>query len=353
MARPRPSSALLLGLALAAACAGGDLRLPSETEPEFTIVQGGNDQIGLSGEALPRPLIVRAIDGSEQGVAGLPVTWVVRSGGGTIAPAAPETDSDGFATARWTLGPVEGAQQIEARVPDAEPVLFTATATGGEDPAAPVLVEAVEGDDQRAAPGAEVPIPPAVRVLDADGDPVAGFGITFAVTDGGGSVEGAAAVTGPDGIARVDRWILGGVPGPNTLEARAEGLAGSPVVFTAEAVAPSSGIDRLVYLVAPPSEVGEDETFEVRVALVDADGDVVPRSGVEIYLALFRDGDEHPTNGLLEGDRAADTDEGIAVFELSVRAEGRFRLRALTDDLPELGPHGPEPFLFSDPFDVD
>ncbi len=346
--------ALLLALALAGACDGGDLRLPSENEAEVTIDQGGDNQIGTAGEALPQPLIVRAVDVAGQGVTGLPVTWLVRSGGGSIDPAAAETDSDGFATARWTLGPVDGAQQVQARVPGAEPVLFTATATGGEDPPPlPAFVEAVEGDGQQVAPGAEVPIDPAVRVLDSEGDPVQGFEITFVVTGGGGSVGGAAAVTGPDGIARVDRWTLGGTPGTNTLEARAAGLAGSPVVFTAEAVAAPSEIERLVYLVAPPSEVAEDETFEVRVALVDADGDVVPRSGVEIYLALFRDGDEIPTNGLLEGDRSADTDAGVAVFELSVRREGRYRLRALTDDLPELGPHGPEPHLFSEPFDVE
>ena len=354
MARQAARPVLLLALALAASCGGEDLRLPSETGADFTIVQGGNNQSGTSGAVLPRPLIVRAIDGSGQGVAGLPVTWAVRSGGGTIAPAAAETESDGFATARWTLGPVEGAQRVEARVLDAEPVLFTATATGGgDDPPLPALVEPVEGDGQRAAPGAEVPVAPAVRVLDGDGDPVEGFGVTFAVTAGGGSVAGADAVTGPDGVARVGRWTLGEAPGTNTLEARAAGLAGSPVVFSAEAVAASSGIDRLVYVVEPPSDVDEDETFEVRVALVDAEGGVVQRSGVEIYLALFRDGDEHPANGLLEGDRSAGTDDGVAVFELSVRREGRYRLRALTDDLPELGPHGPEPYLFSERFEVD
>ena len=215
------------------------------------------------------------------------------------------------------------------------------------------MVEPVEGDGQRAGPGAEVPVAPAVRVLDGDGDPVEGFGVTFAVTAGGGSVAGADAVTGarrrrPGGPLDPRRGA-----GHQHAQGRAAGLAGSPVVFSAEAVAASSGIDRLVYVVEPPSDVDEDETFEVRVALVDAEGGVVQRSGVEIYLALFRDGDEHPANGLLEGDRSAGTDDGVAVFELSVRREGRYRLRALTDDLPELGPHGPEPYLFSERFEVD
>jgi hypothetical protein len=37
---------------------------------------------------------------------------------------------------------------------------------------------------------------------------------------------------------------------------------------------------------------------------------------------------------------------------VSVDKKGRYRLRALTDDLPELGPHGPEPYLFSRVFEV-
>ena len=44
----------------------------------------------------------------------------------------------------------------------------------------------------------------------------------------------------------------------------------------------------------------------------------------------------------------------MAVFDdLGVTQRGRFRLRALTDDLPEHWPHGPQPALFSDQFDVD
>jgi hypothetical protein len=44
--------------------------------------------------------------------------------------------------------------------------------------------------------------------------------------------------------------------------------------------------------------------------------------------------------------------DGLATFELSITENGKYRLRALTDDLPELGPHGPEPWLYSYVFEV-
>jgi adhesin/invasin len=181
---------------------------------------------------------------------------------------------------------------------------------------------------------------------------VAGLTVTFVITGGGGSLTGASAATDAQGIARVGGWTLGGSPGTNTLEARAAGVAGSPVVFTATGTSTGSGVDRLVFL-DPPGDVNEEETFTVRVALVDEDGDVVPLDGIFIYIDVFREGRDTPTNTDAGGERFENTDDGVAVFSLRINREGRYRLRALTDDLPELGPHGPEPYLFSDVFEVD
>ena len=59
--------------------------------------------------------------------------------------------------------------------------------------------------------------------------------MTFKVTGGGGSLDGANPVTGSDGVAIVGGWTLGKKVGANTLEATLSGLdvSGSPVVFTA------------------------------------------------------------------------------------------------------------------------
>jgi hypothetical protein len=124
------------------------------------------------------------------------------------------------------------------------------------------------------------------------------------------------------------------------------------VAFTAEGTGTGTGVDRLVFLV-PPGDVSENETFHVEVALVDAAGDPVPLSGIPIYVALIREGHDTPSNGFLRGGRFQSTEDGVAAYDLAVLREGRYRLRALTDDLPDFGPGGPEPYLFSGVFEVD
>jgi hypothetical protein len=223
--------------------------------------------------------------------------------------------------------------------------------TGPTNPSA-ARVELVEGDYQVAAAGANVAVLPAVRVTDTNGQPVAGYAVTFVVTGGGGTLLNPSQTTGSDGLARVGAWTLGS-PGSNTLEARAGSLSGSPVVFHETALS-GAQVDHFVFLVQPEG-VRVKESQTVQVAMVDAAGDVVPLSGIEIYLGLFRrgsDGEYSAHNDLLVGDRFAKTKDGVAVFQLGVKKVGTYRFRALSDDLPEVGPHGPEPFLFSRPFNV-
>jgi hypothetical protein len=186
-----------------------------------------------------------------------------------------------------------------------------------------------------------------------DGAPAAGVAVTFAVLEGGGRVEDAAQTTNADGMARAGDWVLGAAPGTNRLEAIAEGLEDRPVVFAAEATA-GSGVDRLEFQVEPPTAVDARERFRVEVALVDESGTVVPLSGIVIYLGLFQGDNEVPSNSLLLGDRFRETESGVAVFDdIGITEPGRYRLRALTDDLPEYGQGGPQPPRFSDQFEVD
>jgi hypothetical protein len=123
-------------------------------------------------------------------------------------------------------------------------------------------------------------------------------------------------------------------------------------VATAPAPEPQGEVDRLVYRFPPPRQAKHNTPFAVKVALVDKNGDVVPLDGILIYLGLFPEGSETPRNQLLNGNRFQSTVDGLATFELSITEKGRYRLRALTDDLPELGPHGPEPWLYSYVFEV-
>jgi alpha-tubulin suppressor-like RCC1 family protein len=110
-----------------------------------------------------------------------------------------------------------------------------AIAPGGAGPATRLAVHA--GADQTAIVGTSVSVLPAVIATDSQGHPVPLVSVTFSVTGaGGGSLTGSQHTTGNDGVATVGNWILGTVPGGDTLQATVPGLAGSPVTFTATAV---------------------------------------------------------------------------------------------------------------------
>jgi hypothetical protein len=208
----------------------------------------------------------------------------------------------------------------------------------------------VDGDQQVAVAGARVPDPLIVRLLDPAGNPIPDRTVLWVVKAGGGSITPTTGMTDAQGYASAE-WTLGPSPGPDTVEAQVPDVGS--VTFSAVSVTSTPTVDHLVFSVEPSPAVGEHQTFHVEVSLVDADGAVVPLSGIFIYLGLFREGAEHPSNDDLGGERFENTTNGVAAFDLSVESKGRFSLRALTDDLPELGPHGPEPYLFSQVFEVE
>lgn len=93
--------------------------------------------------------------------------------------------------------------------------------TSPNDEAASLVV--VSGDQQQAAPGQPLPLAPTVRVLDGQNRPVSGATVTFAITAGGGTLEGASSLTDAAGEARLGKWTLG-TAGVQTLAARTGSL---------------------------------------------------------------------------------------------------------------------------------
>ena len=288
-------------------------------------------------------ITVTVRSGSGEPIEGAEVELEATGGGNTLTQPTGPTGPDGIATGALRsaiAGPKVVSATVNGRVAVRETVRITVT------PSPPSRIEPVEGDDQSAPAGSSVPIDPAVLVTDEAGRPVQGVQVTFVVTGGGGSVSGADRITGQDGIARVGDWTLGPASGTNTLEARAGSLQGSPVVFSAEATA-GGAVRRLEFRIQP-HDVDDGEPFTVAVALVDSDGNVVPLSGIVVYLGLFREGKNQPSNKELGGERFQPTENGVAVFDgLRVTKDGEYRLRALSDDFPAVGP------TFSDRFDVD
>jgi hypothetical protein len=330
-------------------CGGGDLVLPPDgSAPSATRSTITAEPSSIKAGSGTSTITVIVRDDAGAAIEGASVLLRASGGGNTLTPPSSTTGPDGVATATLQSGE-PGEKVISATVNDSLELSETASVT--VVPATASRIESIAGDQQRAPVGTQVPVPPAVRVVNDRGQPEAGVRVTFAVTGGGGGIAGADQTTDDDGVARVGGWTLGPSPGTNTLEARAGSLQGSPVIFTAEAISLVQQVHRLIFLV-PPQDARVKETISFQVALVDANDNVVPLSGVFIYLDLFPEGSNVPDNQLLRGEHFENTGAGIAEFGVRIEKKGSYRLRALTDDLPELGPHGPQPYLFSELFQV-
>lgn len=141
----------------------------------------------------------------------------------------------------------------------------------------PASAISLEGNNQSATAGTALLVAPAVKVLDAGGNPVPNVEVRFEIVTGGGTITGGFATTGVDGIARVQSWTLGPA-GVQSLRAIVDGLESQPVTFNATAVLPVP-----VAFVTGNNQAGfpgDTLTQEVLFRLVTAQG--VPRVGVTV-----------------------------------------------------------------------
>ena len=203
---------------------------PQPAVPARLEIFAGDAQTARVATALPSAPSVKVSTASGAAVRGVPVTFAVVAGGGSITGASAVSDAAGVAAVgSWTLGTAAGTNELSATAANLPPVTFRATATPGP----PASVQKHEGDAQTARVNAAVQTAPAVRVRDAHANVLPNVAVTFAVAGGGGSVTGANALTNTDGVGRVGSWTLG-TAGLNTLTATVAGLPAVTFSATAE-----------------------------------------------------------------------------------------------------------------------
>lgn len=302
-------------LGLAAACGGSNLVLPSEGVAAKIVVVSGDKQAGIVGVPLVNNIVVRVTDSKDRPVQSQQVTFTpADASSGQAVPPSATTNADGQASVQWVLGAVAGTQTMLAKAvgngaPANLSVIFTATASSS----VPAKLEKVAGDAQTATAGSAVATAPAVKVTDANGNPVAGVGVTFAVASGGGSVNPTTPVASDaNGIAAVTSWTLGAVAGPNTLTATAAGtgISGNPATFTATGAVGAAA--KLGLAVAPSTTAasGVALSTQPQVQVQDAAGNPVASANVAVTVSLS------PASGTLSGGATTvQTDaSGRAVF---------------------------------------
>lgn len=198
--------------------------------PAHSVTKAAGDaQTGALGAALGDSLAVRVADSFGNPVPGVIVAWATSAGNGAVSPAASQTNAQGMAKTRWTLGArLDVPHSVTATAGTLPPATFGVTATV---PSTATMVK-VAGDGASAPVGTEAPESLAVRVQLADGHVVAGVQVSWTVSGGGGSIAPDAPVTQADGIART-RLTLGNAAGPTVIVASVTGL--TPVQFTVTA----------------------------------------------------------------------------------------------------------------------
>lgn len=115
--------------------------------PELVVIDMGDNQFGVNGERLPRPLVIAVVDAGSNRLADVPVRFTVLGGGGSIdgQPSVEiRTDTDGRAWVTPTLGPDSGFDNhlIEASVAG---VASTAVFRASSAPAGPVSETKISG----------------------------------------------------------------------------------------------------------------------------------------------------------------------------------------------------------------
>ncbi len=257
-------------------CGGDDLVLPSEGEPASIRVVQGDGQSGRVGEMLAQPVVVEVSDLTGRPVAGASVVFELTGS----QPDTVTTDSDGESGARPVLGTSVGETSGAARVIVQEgqsPVetSFRVIAV----PASANGLSLVSGDGQSAPINTTLPLPLVVKISDGFGNPVAGVEVQWTAALGGGSVSAGSTITDDQGLTSVQR-TLGGAAGSQTSEARVDGLAGSPVVFTHTATAgPAAGV-RIVSGNEQSGPVGSQLPIDFVVEVLDGGGNPVPSAPI-------------------------------------------------------------------------
>src|SRR5512133_797077 len=108
----------------------------------------------------------------------------------------------------------------------------------------PAGMTAIAGNNQTGQPGQPVLVPPTVRVVTSDGQPVGNITVIFS-SPSGGTILDPTPRTDDNGVASAGKWVLGPVPGQQTLSASVPGVAS--VTFVATAVGtPGVSPDRIL-----------------------------------------------------------------------------------------------------------
>lgn len=216
------------------------------------VVEGAAGLSAIVSQPVLTVPVVRIRDTFGNPIANTTVTWTVLSGGGAIVgPSTTATDATGLSSILgWVLGPIAGANALQARTISGITAVITATSIG-----IPAGLESASPTSQAGVSSFLVEKTARVRVLDTQGQPVAGVPVVFTLTSsaGTGTIAGANATTNASGIASLGDWRIG-ASGTSTVRATVVGVPSQAVTFEATGTPRGFTID-LRFLTIPPANI--------------------------------------------------------------------------------------------------
>jgi hypothetical protein len=294
--------------------------------PAAIAADSGSGQTAPAGSALPERLVARITASDGSGVANVWVRFAVTLGGGTVSADSVLTDATGRGGVAWTLGNVVGTQTVTAttaRLAGAS-ASFTATST----PTGAGAIAIAAGDAQSALVGTAVATAPSVLVTDGQGNPIPNVGVTFAVTQGNGSLTGATPTTDGNGIATVGSWTLGPTVGLNALSATVTGL--TPVQFVALGTG-AGGATTMTVSTGNGQTALAGTAVPIAPAVLLTDTAGAPVAGATVFFTVTSGG------GTVTGDTATSGASGVAAAgSWTLGTPGLNELTASAAGLPDV-----------------
>lgn len=186
---------------------------------------GGNDQSGVAGQPLAQQLSFQVNQPAGKSLEGVPVSWQVTTGGGSLTASTTTSDAQGFVRNAWTLGPSTGQQRVIAQVPGGQQVSFVANAqpAGGSIG----VITVVSGNLQSLTTNTDSQ-PLVVQVKSPDGTPVEAAQLVWSGENA--TVSRSTTSTDAEGKANVIARVT--LPGTGKVTVRLRDSTQGAVAFT-------------------------------------------------------------------------------------------------------------------------
>lgn len=283
---------------------------PSSNRPNELLVFAGSGQTAQLGTELPAQLQAQLANKNgcpvTGNLAGINVDFSAPGSGasGIFAGSGSRkvtvgTDAQGVATApAFTANFTAGAYTVDAHSDYGSVEFFLSNTASGLASG----ISATSGSGQEATVFSEYPQPLQARVTDANGNPVQGAGVSFAIVPGstgaGATFLGAqaSATTNSDGVATSPPLLANGSPGRFTAVASTDGLA-SVATYTLDNHAAAQTLT-VVGSRDRSATIGTAYGAPLTARLVDATGQPVEGGSVTFTIGaggVFADGANEAT----------------------------------------------------------